>query len=92
MAVYCNRLFFGRRDKSDLSWAKWLFPVISSSSSLRELDRYSENAIRYVYWGSFREKRYRTTYKELKEMGFKSLVHDYYHNDFEEEAVSSPTF
>lgn len=76
---YCNRIFYGREGKNDLAWARWMFPVISDAKSLHEIDRFIQDSIRYVYWSSFSRKRYRTRYKDLKQMGYQSLVYSYYH-------------
>ena len=84
MVQYCNVLFFGKKDANkDMTWARWLFPVITTTSSLAELDHYAQDAIRYVMCGSFAEKRYRVTYDRLKELGYRSLVHAYYHYEIQ---------
>lgn len=80
MTGYCNRLFFGQVNKTELTWSRWIFPVISHTASLQELDNYIQNAVRYVICGSFAKKRYRIRYAELKRLGYKSLVHEYYHS------------
>ena len=87
MAVFCMHTFFGWDNSKRISWSRWLFPVITTTDSLRELDHYVQDAIRYVYWGTFREKRYRTSYKDLKDMGYKSLVHAYYHFTYKEKRL-----
>lgn len=78
-SAYCSRLFFGTDVGNGLSWAKWLFPVISETKSLNELDQFAKDSIRYVYWGTFSAKRFRTGYEDLKRYGYRSLVHAYYH-------------
>ena len=79
MIEYCNNLFFGQAEKGELTWARWIFPVISDTASLHELDIYIQDAVRYVLCGSLAKKRYRIRYRELKKLGFRSLVHAYYH-------------
>lgn len=79
MIQYYDKLFFGRANKHELTWARWLFPVIGDTSSLKELDHYVQNAIRYAMCGSFAKKRYRISYKKLQELGYRSLVNAYYH-------------
>lgn len=85
MALYCNKMFFGGDNTKFLSWSRWLFPVITNTGSLNELDLYAQNAIRYAYCGSFAKKRYRLTYDDIKNMGYKNLVHSYYHFTFKDE-------
>ena len=79
MCTYCNRLFFGRTADNELSWARWMFPVISETTSLSELDHYIQDAVRYAMCGSLSKKRYRISYDKLKSLGYKSLLHAYYH-------------
>ena len=79
MVEYCQNVFFGRDSGNELSWSRWLFPVITEDTSLKELDRYSQDAIRMVMCGSFAKKRYRIRYEELKKLGYKSIVYAYYH-------------
>ena len=79
MADYCNRVFFGQNQKKELVWTRWLFPVITETASLKELDHYIQDAIRYCMCGTLSEKRYRITYQKLKSLGYRSLVHAYYH-------------
>lgn len=79
MIEYCKLVFFGKTGTKWLSWTRWLFPVITETSSLSELDHFIQNLVRFVYWSSFAKKRYRTTYADLKRMGYQSLLHAYYH-------------
>ena len=79
MIDYCHNIFFGINKKNELTWSRWIFPVITETTSLKELDNYIQNAIRYVIAGSFADKKYRTTYEDLKKLGYRSLVHSYYH-------------
>ena len=80
MARYCNHIFFGWAEGSrKLTWSRWLFPVITDTTSLEMLDQYVQDAIRYVVCGSFSDKRYRVTYEQLKELGYRNLVNAYYH-------------
>ena len=76
---YCNTLFFGKTGGRDLSWARWLFPVLTETASLKELDHYVQDAVRYCMCGSLSRKRCRVPYQKLKAMGYRSLVHAYYH-------------
>lgn len=48
MTVYCNNLFFGKAGSNELSWSRWIFPVINTIASLKEMDHYAQEAIRYV--------------------------------------------
>ena len=76
---YCSNIFFGNKEKNDMTWARWIFPVITGTASLKELDHYVQDAVRYVICGSMSDKRYRITYRDLQDLGYRSLVHAYYH-------------
>lgn len=80
MAKRCTAVFFGTLKAKDVSWARWMFPIITVVDSLKELDRYMQDTIRYVYCGSLGRKRYRLRYEQLKELGYRNVVHDYYHS------------
>ncbi len=79
MIQYCNRIFFGQAGNNALTWSKWIFPVITDTSSLKEIDHYVQDAIRYVTCGSMAKKRFRITYNDLQKLGYKSIVNAYYH-------------
>lgn len=79
LVSYCNHLFYGKRLAKDFTWARWLFPVITVTDSLKELDHYVQDAVRYVMCGSMGDKKYRIRYDQIREFGYKSLVHAYYH-------------
>ncbi len=80
MIGYGSRVFYGISGKNELSWARWIFPVIKDTESLKELDHFVQDAIRYVYCGSFSKRRFRLRYEDMKRMGYESIVHGYYHS------------
>ena len=70
--------FFGF-DDSELSWARWYFPSITTDESLREIDNYLQDRIRYIGTGKFNKKNYSTvTYRMMKECGYRTLVNEYH--------------
>lgn len=79
MVQYCNKLFFGGGIAHQHTWARWLFPVITDTAGLEELDHYVQNTIRFSITGTMGDRRYRIRYQELKKLGYRSLVHAYYH-------------
>lgn len=79
-----NRKLYESVDDNDLTWARWFFPVITTAESLRVIDRYAEDCIRFLASGKRTKARFNVRYEALKEMGFRSLVHEYYKfNSFE---------
>lgn len=64
--------------KTEFTWCRWFLPNITTDKSLREIDEYMQQYIRYVITGRHYKGNYRITYEQLKEMGYRSLVHEYY--------------
>jgi hypothetical protein len=73
-----NRVFFESDDTDSLTWARWFFPVINQTEGLKEIDHYLQQNIRYLGTGKHNKSNYRTDYAQLKQMGYKSLVNEYY--------------
>jgi retron-type reverse transcriptase len=73
-----NRKLFEHPENNDLSWSYWFFSVINTSKSLKEIDHYSQECIRYLVSGKRTKARYNVRYEDLKELGYRSLVHEYY--------------
>lgn len=65
-------------DDSDLTWSLWFFPVITTSKSLHEIDLYAQELIRYLISGTHTKSRFNVRYDTLKELGYRSLVNEYY--------------
>ncbi len=77
-----NRKFYGGSDKAwdedDFTWSRWFFPNINTDKSLKEIDEYMQEYIRYVVTGRHFKGNYRITYEQMKAWGYRSLVHEYY--------------
>ena len=76
-----NRKLFDMNDENDLTWSKWYFPVINTDKSLHEIDRYAVECLRYLITGSRGKARFNVKYEELKELGLRSLVNEYYKDE-----------
>ena len=77
IAVF-NIKFYENRNENDLTWARWFFPIITTSETLAELDRYMVECIRFIRTGKHTKANYRLRYETIKSLGFRSLVHEYY--------------
>ena len=64
--------------RDEFTWARWFFPNITTDKSLKIIDAYMQEYIRYVITGRHYKGNYRITYGQLKEMGYRSLVNEYY--------------
>ena len=73
-----NDKFFESGDPRALTWSRWFFPVITRVDGLREIDSYLQQYIRYLGTGRHTKANYRIRYADLKALGYRSLVHEYY--------------
>ncbi len=75
---YFNRKFFENPVKSELTWCRWYFPIITSDRSLKEIDHYLQENIRFVYCGRHSKRGYNLRYARMKELGYRSLVNEFH--------------
>ena len=77
-----NKKFYGGNskeiDEDAFTWGRWFFPNITTDRSLKEIDEYMQQYIRYVITGRHYKGNYKITYEQMKEWGYRSLVHEYY--------------
>ena len=73
-----NKKFFDNDEDRELSWSRWYFPVINCANGLQIIDRYLQPSVRALATGKHNKANYRITYSKLKELGYRSLVHEYY--------------
>ena len=73
-----NRKFYGN-DNTELSWKYWFFGTINTSISLKIVDKYYQEQIRYLVTGKHNKKNYKKVpYAILKKCNYKPLVNEYY--------------
>ena len=75
--IFNHKLLEANED-SDLTWSLWFFPVITTSKSLHEVDLYAQDLLRFLISGTHTKSRYNVRYEDLKRLGYKSLVNEYY--------------
>ena len=85
-----NRKLFEYTDENDMTWTRWFFPVISTAESLREIDRYAEDCIRFIISETHTKARFNVRYEDMKRLGFRSLVHEYYASIAKPEEAKTP--
>ena len=73
-----NRVFYEDGDTEMLTWSRWFFPVINQTNGLKEIDHYLQQNIRFLSTGKHNKTNYKTVYTQLKRLGYKSLVNEYY--------------
>ncbi len=76
-----NNKFYDIDETTEFSWSKWFFPLINTTERLRDIDSYLLSYIRYLYSGRHYKGNYRIKYSVIKELGFKSLVNEYYNKN-----------
>ena len=73
-----NNKFFEDDDPEALTWSRWYFPVINSTDGLKEIDACLQQYIRFLSTERHTKVNYRVRYADLKALGYRSLVHEYY--------------
>lgn len=73
-----NKKFLGK-EENELSWKYWYFPIITTTKSLKTIDKYLQQELRYLITGKHNKKNYqKVPYDLLKKCEYKSLVNEYY--------------
>lgn len=84
--VFNAKLFENPAD-NELTWAYWFFPVLTTDESLRQIDAYAQDCLRYLLTGTHTKARYNARYEDMKRLGYRSLVHEYH--AFREKGIES---
>lgn len=66
------------KEDNDFTWSRWFFPNLTVDTGLKEIDAYFQEYIRYAVTGRHYKGNYRIRYEQLKEWGYRSLVHEFY--------------
>lgn len=73
-----NSKLFECSENSDLMWNKWFFSVINTDTSLRIIDNYAQDCVRFLFSGKRTKSRFNVRYEDIRSLGLRSLVHEYY--------------
>lgn len=73
-----NYKFFDAKSEHEMTWTRWYFPLLTTSQSLKEIDLYMQQWVRFLTTGRHTMKNYNLRYCDIKENGYRSLVHEYY--------------
>lgn len=73
-----NKKMYETDQVGELNWCKWYFPTINVDTSIHALDLYAVECMRYIYTGKHNKSNYNLRYAEIKELGFRSLVNEFY--------------
>ena len=73
-----NKKLYTSDDRSEINWSLWYFPLITTDKSLRIIDHYMQDCIRYMATGSRKKSRFDFRYEQMKDLGYCSLVNKWY--------------
>ena len=73
-----NRKLFESPEDSELSWCRWYFPLINTDESLKVIDHYAQDCVRFLATGTRTKARFNLRYEDMKRLGYRSLVNAYY--------------
>lgn len=73
-----NKKMYDNPMNNELTWCRWYFPVINTDKSLKIIDQYMQDCIRYIASGKYTKAGYNFRYEQMKALGYRSLVHSYY--------------
>lgn len=73
-----NKKLYTSESNSEVNWSWWYFPLITTEKSLKEIDAYMQDCVRYVATGSRTKARFNFTYDQMKELGLETLVNRWF--------------
>ena len=73
-----NRKLLESPQDHELTWSYWFFFFFNTTESLQQLDHYAQECIRYLISSRRTKSRFRVRYQDIKKLGYKSLVHEYW--------------
>ena len=73
-----NKKLLDSPTDNELSWSYWFFPVINTTETLHKIDIYAQDCIRFIISGKRTKSRFNARYEDMKKLGYRSLVHEYY--------------
>ena len=73
-----NKKLYTSEINCEVNWSWWYFPLITTDSSLKQIDSYMQDCIRYVATGKRTKSRFNFSYEQMKDLGMLSLVNMWY--------------
>ena len=73
-----NKKFYETGNAHEMNWSRWYFPVITTERGLKEIDSYMQACIRYIIAEKHTKANYNFRYAQMKELGYTSLVNNWY--------------
>ena len=63
---------------NELTWTRWYFPIINTTKGIESIDYYMQDCVRFLWTGKRTNSRYNCRYQDIKQLGYRNLVHEYY--------------
>lgn len=73
-----NKKLYDSDDPNETNWSRWYFPLINTDKSLKELDAYMQECLRYTASETHTKARFNYRYAQMKALGYRSLVNEWY--------------
>ncbi|MBO4873305.1 MAG: group II intron reverse transcriptase domain-containing protein [Lachnospiraceae bacterium] len=90
--IFTRKLLENAGD-NELTWSCWFFSVINTCESLKQIDAYARDSIRYLVSGTRTKARFNLRYEDIKALGYRNLVHAYYeYKEREKEAENAENY
>ena len=75
---YFDKKLYQNPVNNEITWARWYFPIVNTHKSLKELDSYMQQCVRYIATGKQNKSSYNFTYENMKALGYVTLVNSFY--------------
>ena len=73
-----NKKLYDSDSPNETNWSRWYFPVINTDKSLKEIDTYMQDCLRYTASETHTKARFNYRYEQMKALGYRSLVNEWY--------------
>lgn len=73
-----NKKLYDSDDPNETNWSRWYFPIINTDKSLKEIDAYMQDCLRYTASETHTKARFNYRYEQMKALGYRSLVNEWY--------------
>lgn len=73
-----NKKLYDSDDPNETNWSRWYFPIINTDKSLKEIDAYMHDCLRYTASETHTKARFNYRYEQMKALGYRSLVNEWY--------------
>ena len=73
-----NKKLYASESSSEVNWSWWYFPLITTDKSLKEIDHYMQDCIRFVATGCRTKSRFDIRYEQMRELGLLTLVNTWW--------------